>query len=172
MARATAPHPPNPPKPLAEQPGNPANKLGAWCRSSPGGGTHFQNPNFEISSILALLACLRRFGTLKKKAIPKKSAIYPDFWSMYCPFLGMYPPYLGRHLSWSWAVRPPPPSQDLLSRDPPHGVALSMSQCPNVLKSCSEGHPARTTTSLCLLPVSIAGLLQVTDSYQLGDPVY
>ena len=60
------PYPQNPPKPPAEQPGNPANKLGAWCRSSPGGGTNFQNPNFEISSILALLACLRRFGTLKK----------------------------------------------------------------------------------------------------------
>ena len=75
MARATAPHPPNPPKPLAEQPGNPANKLGAWCRSSPGGGTNFQNPNFEISSILALLACLRRFGTLKKNVIPDFTSI-------------------------------------------------------------------------------------------------
>ena len=70
-------------------------QLGAWCRSSPGGGTHFQNPNFEISSffalwsvpaalrnpqknmipdfssILALLACLRRFETLKKVEIRK-----------------------------------------------------------------------------------------------------
>ena len=53
----------------------PVNKLGAWCRSSPGGGTNFQNPNFEISSILALLACLRRFGTLKKNVIPDFSSI-------------------------------------------------------------------------------------------------
>ena len=50
-------------------------QLGAWCRSSPGGGTHFQNPNFEISSILALLACLRRFGTLKKNVIPDFTSI-------------------------------------------------------------------------------------------------
>ena len=76
-------------------PAGPANKLGAWCRSSPGRGTHFQNPNFEISSILALLACLRRFGTLKKNAIPQKPGMYPDFLSMYSPFWGMYPPYLG-----------------------------------------------------------------------------
>ena len=70
-----SPPPPTPPKPLAEQPGNPANKLGAWCRSSPGGGTNFQNPNFKISSILALLACLRRFGTLKKNVIPDFTSI-------------------------------------------------------------------------------------------------
>ena len=75
-------------------PCRPCKQLGAWCRSSPTGGTNFQNPNFEISSFFAFWACLRRFGKLKKGHSPK-SGMYPDFLSMYSKFLGMYPPYLG-----------------------------------------------------------------------------
>ena len=91
-------------------PPGPANKLGAWCRSSPAGGTRFQNPNFEIPSVFALWsvpAALRKvqkkampeftsilalwsvpaaLRKVQKKAIPKKSGMYLDCLNMYGHF--------------------------------------------------------------------------------------
>ena len=56
--------------PMQGPPG-PANKLGAWCRSSPGGGTHFQNPNFEISSFFALWSVPAALRNSHKKGDPR-----------------------------------------------------------------------------------------------------
>ena len=91
-------------------PPGPANKLGAWCRSSPTGATNFQNPNFEIPSLFALWsvpAALRKvqkkaipdftsilalwsvpaaLRKVQKEAIPLKLGMYPDFLNMCSPF--------------------------------------------------------------------------------------
>ena len=56
-------------------PPGPANKLGAWCRSSPTGGTNFQNPNFEIPSFVALWSEPAALRNPQKKAIPDFTSI-------------------------------------------------------------------------------------------------